>query len=421
MSATSTETIKQELSLLDDLILNENDLTEEAKARFPYHKDILSAFEVYRCRILQDRNLSPVARHKLFATLGDFYAKSKEVLNCMAENNELLSHNLPNVGPVVICGAARTGTTLLYNLLACDPHCRAPLLTDMVVRPVPPIARSNFIEQERRATEMQLLSKMFSESTEDPKIEIAASHPYYSIEEDYHILSQAGFPFVHFMITLNDQPEFSVGLSNEMKKDYIYNYHKLFLRMLNSVDPPSSHWLLKTPAHIFYLDTLLRHYPNAALIITHRNINEVLPSYYRLMLNVAKLYSVDVNSPSVRKALMTQYTQVFDKEIECLVKFRTQQSGQNIFDMNYDDLMEQPIATARRIYDHFGLKWSDEFEKGMESWLRNNPQGIQGRHIYSLADFNLTEEDIEARYDDYINLFLRSPSSSKTNKIHETA
>jgi hypothetical protein len=69
------------------------------------------------------------------------------------------------------------------------------------------------------------------------------------------------------------------------------------------------------------------------------------------------------------------------------------------------------MKTVGRIYDHFGLKWSDEFEMGMKTWLRVNPQGKRGRHTYNLADFGLTHESIETRYSDYINLFLRSTSS----------
>jgi hypothetical protein len=118
---------------LDDVILNENDLTEEAKIRFTYRTDILNAFEEYRYRILRNGNLTYLARHKLFSLLSSSYAKGKQVLNYMAQNHELLSRDLPIVGPDVITGLPSTGTTLLYNWLGCDPHSRAPLFTDMRV------------------------------------------------------------------------------------------------------------------------------------------------------------------------------------------------------------------------------------------------------------------------------------------------
>ena len=68
--------------------------------------------------------------------------------------------------------------------------------------------------------------------------------------------------------------------------------------------------------------------------------------------------------------------------------------------------MERPIAIVRNIYDHFGLDYSDEFEEAMKKWLHDNPQGKQGRNTYHLADVNLTAEDIEKRYADYIDRFL---------------
>ncbi|CAF3378185.1 unnamed protein product, partial [Rotaria sp. Silwood2] len=78
----------------------------------------------------------------------------------MAANNELLRRSLPNVGPLIICGLPRTGSTFLYNLLACDPNCRAPLFTEMLIDPVPPISRSNLIEHERRITKARLAAQL---------------------------------------------------------------------------------------------------------------------------------------------------------------------------------------------------------------------------------------------------------------------
>lgn len=87
------------------------------------------------------------------------------------------------------------------------------------------------------------------------------------------------------------------------------------------------------------------------------------------------------------------------------------------FDVRYDDLIEQPINIVRSIYEHFNLPWSSEFEEAMNSWLRDNPQGKYGRHIYSLAEYGLKREDIETRYADYINLFLRPSASNTINTI----
>ncbi|CAF3350123.1 unnamed protein product [Rotaria sp. Silwood2] len=68
--------------------------------------------------------------------------------------------------------------------------------------------------------------------------------------------------------------------------------------------------------------------------------------------------------------------------------------------------MSNPIDVVHRIYDHFGLHWSTVFEIAMQQWLVENPQGKQGRHSYSLKDFNLKFEEIETHYADYTKIFL---------------
>jgi hypothetical protein len=104
--------------------------------------------------------------------------------------------------------------------------------------------------------------------------------------------------------------------------------------------------------------------------------------------------------------------------MESILEFRLDQSDKhdqvrkNIFDVFYDDLMKEPVAIVRQIYDHFGLHWSQEFETAMHAWLRENPQGKQGRNAHSLSDFDLTHEDIATRYGAYIDLFLRPSRSS---------
>jgi hypothetical protein len=59
------------------------------------------------------------------------------------------------------------------------------------------------------------------------------------------------------------------------------------------------------------------------------------------------------------------------------------------------------------LYDHFDyLQWSDEFEEAMRKWLIENPQGKQGRHSYSLAEFNLETQMNKQLYQDYEKMFL---------------
>ncbi|CAF1208309.1 unnamed protein product, partial [Rotaria sordida] len=365
---SSDKTNNDRSTILNDIILHEDDLTEQAKKHFPYHSNIFRTFESYRQSILRNEYIAPFGRNFFLSELQNLHINCKRVLNYAIEHNKFVDQNLPTIGPLLICGLTRTGTTLLYNLLACDPQCRAPLYTDMCIDVVPPIARSDSIGQNRRMDIFN--SQMISEQLSDFFISFAASHPNFSIEEDCFITRQAGYFPLYFDLSDNEDDDAENWIRNEISKDYVYDYHEIFLRMLNSVDTPKSHWLLKSPFSVYCLDKFLQHYPNALLIMTHRNLDEVFPSLYSW----------------------------------CLTP---------------DNLMKDPIGVVHQIYHHFNLHFSDEMKMAMCNWLLENPQGKQGRHKYSLADFDLNREDIETRYADYNKLFLSSTysnnQSSSTN------
>ncbi|CAF1603390.1 unnamed protein product [Rotaria sp. Silwood1] len=366
------------------------------------------------------RNIA-VCYHSLgnIAQLKDEYEKSLEwykkglekYQELLPANHDFIADSYRSIGAIY----GRMGTTLLYNLLACDPNCRAPLYTDMMIDVVPPIARSDSIEQKRRI-DILYSSSQESEQLTNILIQTAASHPHFPIEEDCHILRQAGYFPLFTLLSDDEDSNAESWIRNEMNKSYAYDYHETFVRMLNSVDAPKSHWLLKTQFHVFYLDELLRHYPNALLIMTHRSLDEVLPSWCSLLMAAANGQFNATNSIS-RDRITKRCCQNMDKSIECIMKFRTCQNGEvdqsrkNMLDITYDNLMKNPIGVVHQIYDYFNLQWSNEFEKAMHNWLMENPQGKQGRHKYTLSEFGFNREDIQARYADYTNLFLCSTFS----------
>lgn len=177
------------------------------------------------------------------------------------------------------------------------------------------------------------------------------------------ILFQAGVSFPHLLLVPHNNTELTTWFFDDTNKDFAYEYYKVFLQMLNRVDAPQSHWFLKAPIHTFFLDTLLRYYPSASIIMTHRRLEEVLPSWARLCSVSMSLYlsSSKADVDSDRYADVKRDFYVLDVMIQRLIKFRYAHKHNEILDILYDDLFEQPIETVRRIYAHFGFSWSDGF------------------------------------------------------------
>jgi hypothetical protein len=107
--------------------LSEDDLSQQAKKQFPNHTKILFAHQLNARNILNDDRLSPIGRHYFCMTLEKSYKNCKNVLNYVADHPQLKTTTHFKRGPFIVCGVARSGTTLLYNLLAQDPTCRAPI------------------------------------------------------------------------------------------------------------------------------------------------------------------------------------------------------------------------------------------------------------------------------------------------------
>ena len=415
MNPTYNKTDNDHSTISNNTALHEDDLTSEAKQYFGYHTDVLHVFESYRQSVLRNEFVTPTGQSFFLSVFHNCHTNFKRVLNYAVEHNKFLDQSLPTLGPLVICSLPRTGTTLLYNLLACDPNCRAPLYTDMCIEVVPPIARSDLTGQKRRI-DIANSSQQGDGKYSDLLNRISASHAYFPIEGDHEILRQAGyFPF--FNILSDDEGSSAERwIRNEMNKDYVYDYHETFLRMMNTVDMPKSHWLLKSSFHCFRFDKFLQHYPDALLIMNHRHIEEVLPSLCSLSMAIFKHYFNESDSVT-RGRIIRRNCQYIDKAVECIMKFRTSQNGalgqtkRRIFDVKYEDLKKNPIGVVHQIYDYFNLALSPEMETSMQNWLLENPQGKQGCHAYSLAQFGLNRENLEAHYADYTDFFLPSTSS----------
>ena len=58
-------------------------------------------------------------------------------------------------------------------------------------------------------------------------------------------------------------------------------------------------------------------------------------------------------------------------------------------DVHFRELVKDPIATVRAIYERTGRDLTPQTEQAMRQWLEDNPAGKHGKHEYRLEDFGL--------------------------------
>jgi Sulfotransferase family len=75
------------------------------------------------------------------------------------------------------------------------------------------------------------------------------------------------------------------------------------------------------------------------------------------------------------------------------------------FDLHYADLMRDPVAVMRALYDWAGDDLNASTERAMLDWLDVHPQDRHGVAPYSLDGSGVTRADLEPIFDEYLSVF----------------
>ena len=293
--------------------------------------------------------------------------------------------------PLIITGLPRSGSTFLHGLLAQDPASRVPLHWELRF-PSPPPERSSHDTDPRIERAARHIRWFFRLAPEFRKIHpVGARLP----EECVIILSHS---FLSFEFSSNwFVPSYQTWLEQQ-ELEPAYRYHRRFLQHLQW-GYPAERWLLKAPPHLPGLRALFAVYPDADVIVTHRDPLEVVPSIASLHVVLRRTFSRAVDplavGPEVSRMLADDIRRGFAaRDDGCAPPER-------FLDVWYTQLMDDPLAVVRRIYRHFDLPLSAEVEGRMRMYLATNPKDRNGPHVYSLDRFGLDSEVERARYREY--------------------
>lgn len=318
--------------------------------------------------------------------------------------------------PIIITGLPRTGSTLLFSLLAQDRKCRVMRNWEMF-EPLPPPTKDT-IDSDPRINKVRKLQKLVSIIQPNYTEEVWKLHYYEagSVEEELLVM----LPHLMLMpqaILLDPECEFNKWYLEQEGKEFVYSFLRQFVQVMGTNYHPESHWVLKAPIHSLYPEQLMKAFPDASIIVPHRDPCEVIPSWSKLSLYVLAHYYNEYDSrfdfdPQV---LCRNTAHHMSEKAKRMMDYRDQhpEKENQFFDIDYHQLITDPIGTVRRIYEHFGYEYSEEFEANMKQWLRDNQQGKYGRVKYSLEEFGVRRDEVEAMFAKYLERYACHPEKSK--------
>lgn len=351
---------------------------------------VLDALTVLVNASNEEGKLSVAGEQRWQGMLVNQLANYMKITDYLRQHPELLERPVEN--PMFVFGLPRTGTTLTINLLSADPGRRCFLRWESL-NPVPPAKKGELHADARCKAEQERLEALVKLAPH-----IAAAH-----YEDADSPSECQFNMAcTFTAQLFDSnlhiPSYRKWFFNT---DYVptFRFHKQFLQLLQENN--GGRWTLKNPWHPLFLDAIHEVYPDAQLVMTHRDPVEVVGSACSLLRLVRPAYSDEVDLRDIADLIL----ETFDLMIARQNAFREQHGDQIIFDIQYSEQLRDPIAQMKKLYARFDTPFTGEVETAMNHKLAANPKDRFGKHVYSLEEFGLTAGAIRERYRDYCERF----------------
>jgi hypothetical protein len=77
-----------------------------------------------------------------------------------------------------------------------------------------------------------------------------------------------------------------------------------------------------------------------------------------------------------------------------------------ILDVDYEMVRSDPMQIIRDAYALSPHTLTDDAGQKMLAWHHENEQGKHGQHTYSLAEFGLTDTQIQSNFGTYMQRFI---------------
>ncbi len=297
--------------------------------------------------------------------------------------------------PVFIVGFPRSGTTILFNLMAQDPANRAPQGWE-VQYPNPPPEAGTYQSDRRIRKAERYFKQMEQMAPELPAIhEVGAQLP----QECLPIMAQSLLtPLAWWAYNI---PSYQRWVDQQSAAPS-YVYHRHFLEHLQS-RYMKERWVLKSPIHLKTLGALLEEYPDARLIFTHRDPAKTIPSVASLFWTVGRIVTDRLDPHRVGREHLEWWANALGHMME--VRAQHADKSDQFVDIQFEEVVGDPVASLRRAYHELDLPWSDDVEQRMRSFMAENPRGKHGAHRYAPGDFGLTPGEIRERFRDYCETY----------------
>lgn len=343
-----------------------------------------------------DPNVTGLNRLTLHGYLTRYASNRLLIRDTLLRHPEIHAQTIDR--PIIVAGLPRSGTTHLVNLIASDRRFHSLPLWESY-EPVPLPGESTL--PDGTDPRYQRCAEAWAGLQQMAPL-LAAMHP---MEPDH----------IHEELELMG-PDFAsynfewLAFSPRWRDHYYatdqaphYRYMKDVLKLLQwRRGGAPRRWVLKCPQHLEQLPVLREVFPDATVVITHRDPVAVVQSALTMVAYGQRMNVRRIDAP----ALAEYWIGRVEHLIRACVADRGTVPESASFDSYFHEFMADEMGTIAAIYERAGLELTPAARADLEAYSRDHPRGKEGRVIYDLQrDFGIDPAEVARRYRFYFERF----------------
>ncbi len=294
-----------------------------------------------------------------------------------------------------IIGLPRTGSTMVHRLLAASPKLTAlwwwetafpfPLPGETLTDPAP-----------RQDAAKAMVDWLL---TEWPDFESIDPMDAMAINEEVVLLDRTFLSTTYdSMMPIHGYGHWQAGQDHAPAIRDLCRFMQVIQHQRVARGEPRRPWVFKTPHYVMgALEGLLKVWPDVKLVMTHRDVAQVLPSYCSMCASL----SVGSSTTYKKELQGAHWSGRFKVGLERLEVLRARLPAGQIIDVRYEDTVSDPLGTAGRLMNALGFDADASDSAAFEAAIAANAREARPAHRYSAADFGLTAEGIASDFADY--------------------
>jgi len=342
----------------------------------------------------EDAELGPLGRATVIGNCVRVLANRLRLEDLVKRHPEILELALPR--PIIIAGLPRSGTTHLVNLISADTRLRSlPYWESLEPFPAPGEVpgpdgvdprlvrcRQGYQRADRLLPHLRAMHHMTPEHVHE---EIEVQELDFAT---YNLEWYARVPrWRDFYLSCDLRPS--------------YAYLKKALQALTWLRGPQR-WVLKSPQHMEQLGPLHATFPDATVVLTHRDPVHVIQSAITMLGYGARIRRTRIDLQDIAAYWIDR----IERLLRACVRDRDLLPAEHSLDVLFHEFMADDVGTVARIYALAQLPVTSAARAQLDAFMAENARGKFGRVLYDLRrDFGVDPDEVRRRFAFYFERF----------------